>query len=448
LNRPSPAYRAVAAAIFFGFAVAGIRVGAVLALWTGLSTDPDAYVTLAESWRQSGAYGLIDAEGAPRPTAFRPPAYPALLAGTTLDGDVDPPQIAALHVLLGLGTVLGAFVWGGVVHSMRVGRLAAIGVAVDPILLNQSAQPMTETLATFLAVWAIAALAWAAKRDRPAPFALGGLALGLACLARPTFLPVFVLWAGYLIVRSFSKASSADDSAPAPSAGRRRLAFLYFALPVLALIGGWTLRNQIVLGSPVVATTHGGYTLLLGNNDDFYHWLNDPEAAPIWTAEQLQADLERERVAAAPETEVEEDRRLQRTAREWIAAHPAAFVECCLYRLGRFWAPVPASVGEGGGFRTTVLRYGIGSWYVAAYVLAAIGLFAERKRLASADFAPALLMTFAFVAVHAVYWTDVRMRAPILPVVFLFAALGICSLAAALRRRRERKVSPSAPVRA
>ena len=443
MNKPSPAYRAVAAAIFFWIAVAGIRVGALLALWPGLSTDPDAYVTLAESWRQSGTYGLIGSSGEPQPTAYRPPAYPALLAGTTLDGEIDPRQIAALHVLLGLGTALGAFVWGSVVHSARAGRLAAIGVAVDPILLNQSAQPMTETLATFFAVWAVAALAWAAKRERPFVFALAGLALGLACLTRPAFLPVFVLWAGYLIVTSFVKTRGEDESVPAPSAVWRKLAVLYFALPVLALVGGWTLRNQMVLGAPVVATTHGGYTLLLGNNDDFYRWLKDPERAPIWMAERLQADLERQRLAAGPESEVEEDRRLQRTARDWIAEHPSAFIDCSLYRLGRFWAPVPASVGEGGGFRTTVLRFGIGSWYVAAYVLAAIGLLAMRKRLASADFAPALLMTFAFVAVHAVYWTDVRMRAPVLPVVFLFAALGICSLAGWLRKARERKVSPS-----
>lgn len=294
---------------------------------------------------------------------------------------------------------------------------------------------MTETLATFLAVWAIAAFAWGAKQSRPAAFALSGLALGIACLTRPTFLPVFVLWAGFLVIRGFMKSRRTDEvEGPLPYDGRK-LALLYFAIPAMALIGGWTLRNQIVLGAPVVATTHGGYTLLLGNNDDFYRWLKDPAGEPIWKADLLQADLARQRPAGPPETEVEEDRRLQRTARQWISEHPSAFAECCLYRLGRFWAPVPASVEPRGGYRFAVLRLAIGSWYVGAYAFAAIGLFAVRRRLASSDFAPALLMLIAFVAVHAVYWTDVRMRAPILPIVFVFAAIGVGALATRLRSR-------------
>jgi hypothetical protein len=128
----------------------------------------------------------------------------------------------------------------------------------------------------------------------------------------------------------------------------------------------------------------------------------------------------------------------------WIAAHPTAFAECSLYRLVRLWAPVPASVGTKGGLRAGSLRFAIGSWYVAAYAFAVIGLFAVRRRLLSADVAPALLMLFAFVAVHAFYWTDVRMRAPLLPAVFVFAAIGLCSLEGRLRERGERKVSPSA----
>jgi hypothetical protein len=44
-------------------------------------------------------------------------------------------------------------------------------------------------------------------------------------------------------------------------------------------------------------------------------------------------------------------------------------------------------------------------------------------------------MALAFVAVHAFYWTDVRMRAPLLPAVFLFAAIGLTSLVGRLFER-------------
>lgn len=435
LAKPASAYRTYAAIAAFCIVLATIRVGAVLALWPGLSTDPDAYAALAESWRASGTYGLVNAAGEPRPTAFRPPAYPALLAGTAFGGAVVPWQIAALHVLIGLGTALGAFVWGNMVDSTRVARLAALGTAVDPVLLHQSAQPMTETFATFLAVWAIVAFAWGERSGRTGAFALSGLAVGIACLTRPTFLPVLLLWTAYLLVRGWRSAADGDGDENPPALRGRMFRIVAFMLPALVLVGGWTLRNQIVLGSAVVATTHGGYTLLLGNNDDFYGWLNDPAGEPIWSAERLQADLARQRPAG--ETEVEEDRRLQRIAREWIASHPAAFAQCVLYRLGRLGTPFPASVGSEGGMRTTFLRFAIASWYIAAYAFALVGLVAMRKRLASADFGPALLMALAFVAVHAAYWTDVRMRAPLLPTVFVFAAIGVCWIFGRLRRAKK-----------
>jgi hypothetical protein len=36
-----------------------------------------------------------------------------------------------------------------------------------------------------------------------------------------------------------------------------------------------------------------------------------------------------------------------------------------------------------------------------------------------------VLLIVAFMAVHAVYWTDARMRAPLIPAVALLAARGV-----------------------
>src|SRR5205814_9425431 len=52
-----------------------------------------------------------------------------------------------------------------------------------------------------------------------------------------------------------------------------------------AVMSPWAIRNYRVFGKPVVTTTHGGYTLLLGNNSSFYEWLERDETGLPWDAE-------------------------------------------------------------------------------------------------------------------------------------------------------------------
>ncbi len=63
------------------------------------------------------------------------------------------------------------------------------------------------------------------------------------------------------------------------------------ALTLTLFVGSWTWRNQRQLGKPIWATTHGGYTLLLGNNPSYYQYLNSD--APIGQAWDARSFLER-----------------------------------------------------------------------------------------------------------------------------------------------------------
>ena len=67
--------------------------------------------------------------------------------------------------------------------------MAAALVAIDPLLLNQSALVMTETLATLLATASLFALSGWSRNPSFARAMVAGLVLGLACLCRPTFIP-------------------------------------------------------------------------------------------------------------------------------------------------------------------------------------------------------------------------------------------------------------------
>ena len=47
-----------------------------------------------------------------------------------------------------------------------------------------------------------------------------------------------------------------------------------------AVVSPWVIRNRLVFGRWIATTTHGGYTLLLGNNPDFYRHLRQRSVGP------------------------------------------------------------------------------------------------------------------------------------------------------------------------
>ncbi len=88
---------AVVAAIIASIAIRG----ALMAAGTGTFDDPDNYLPLAHSLASGQGLAIKG-----RPTAYRPPLYPLLLAPiVTLAGDRAIPAIAVLHLMLGAGTV-------------------------------------------------------------------------------------------------------------------------------------------------------------------------------------------------------------------------------------------------------------------------------------------------------------------------------------------------------
>ena len=157
-----------------------VRAGAAFGVH-GSFDDPDNYLPLASS--------LAHGEGLSwngRPTAYRPPLYPILLAPLVKFGDERPLLgIALLHLALGAATVAltarTAQRWE--LCEVRVAAAALI-VACDPVLVWQSRFVMTETLGAFLVALALFEVAHPGL-----PGSLkGGVCLGLAALCRPSLL--------------------------------------------------------------------------------------------------------------------------------------------------------------------------------------------------------------------------------------------------------------------
>jgi 4-amino-4-deoxy-L-arabinose transferase-like glycosyltransferase len=404
-----------------------VRSVVVIVLFDSLQADPDAYRRIAENLRQNGVFGSTDS-----PTAFRPPLYPLLLAATAVDGNVSPVAVGIIHILLGVATVAITYL---LAEEWRLGRwswVAAGLVALDPILLNQSALVMTETLATFLAAAGLLALTRTGKNATPSRVAVAAAILALASLCRPTFLPWLALSGVALLLVGVDARK------------RIRHGVIYVATAAVVL-SPWVIRNYAALGAWKVTTTHGGYTILLGNNPSFYRYLRNGGSGQPWDSKQLAEAWERRGLSESPQdgmwelpldadkvpardpisrTELEDDRFAYSLARRYITDEPKMFAYSCGIRVARLWQLMPYKRSRTERTVVILLRVMIGAWYTFLFVLAAAGLVVRRGEIVKSPIVWGLLLAFAFTAVHSVYWSNMRMRAPLMPSVSLLATIG------------------------
>lgn len=356
--------------------------------------DPDNYLPLAATLAAGRGFLIHD-----RPTAYRPPLYPLVLAPlvATLPPDRLLQGVGVLHLALGAATVVlthrAARRWG---LSSAQSLLAALIVALDPVLVVQSRSVMTETMAAFLTAGCLAATATGTRR---AAFA-GGLVFGLGGLCRPSTLSGAVL-----------AALGALVGPPRDRRGRLVRAALLVLGTVLPLIP-WAVRNAVLLGEPVWTTTHGGYTLALANNPVYYRDVLDGPPGAVWSgdAQWHWFDEVNTRLAGLPEPVA--DRQLRRETLAFIASRPRDFARASLDRLSRFWALAPSGAVYG-----QTLRLLTAAWTLPLWLALGLSLLRGECRRWPRIVAPAIVL--ALTLVHCVYWTDLRMRAPIVPALAL-----------------------------
>lgn len=453
-----------------------VRVGVLVALQNNLHKDPDAYRNIADNLLQFGIYGM--GTGDPdnlQPTAYRPPLYPVLLAKFASDGaQVVLWRVALLHVVLGLATVWLVWVVAGQMEvpspksqvqsqgtgdggqgttSLAFRFVAGLLVASDPLLLNQSTLVMTETLAAFLTVLCLFALNRFTVDRRPWNAGLAGCAIGLAILCRPTYLPWLPLVGLTMLLlrhRNPTRQRGTDHSRPSLMLRvddwlRRAASVAALGIIAAVVVSPWAIRNDRVFGKPIVSTTHGGYTLHLANNPDFYAHLASDRAHEPWDATKFNSEWRafkyemdalyaRGRDFTPPEIRI--DALGYEFAMEAAEQNTRQFLYACLYRLRQFWSPLPHRLTASESPARAVMRYAVAAWYVAVYLLAAIGIWKLRGKLLTPPWLWGVLLCLVYTGIHTFYWTNLRMRAPIMPIVALVAACGFAYLWQRLKDHR------------
>jgi 4-amino-4-deoxy-L-arabinose transferase-like glycosyltransferase len=203
--------------------------------------------------RELGFWNGMPVPHGHRATAYWPPAYPAFLAAVqrAFGTSVFVQRVAGAAT--GAASVAVTGLLGRAVGGHRVGVLAALIVAVNPLLIAVDGSLMSETL--YVPLVLLALLLAHAARNRPtfpAWSALGAV-VALATLARQDAI--------LLVVFAMIPAAVLAGRAPREIVPRVAVGLLVLA----AVLAPWVLRNEAKVGQATIATVSGA-TVVAGSN--------------------------------------------------------------------------------------------------------------------------------------------------------------------------------------
>lgn len=435
--------------LFLGVVLLAAALRASVLLWPGaFAVDPDSYQRVAFNLVHRGVFALNG-----KATAYRPPLYPLVLSGMmVIPGCNWRTAVGILHWSFGVGTVLCVLL---IVRPQGalVRLLAIFFVAADPLLLHHSRLIMTETQSAFLLTLTLVVFFHAVNSPRKVWWFLGGGLIGLCCLTRPTFLPwplaTIVLWiVGDLCLGHRSLSQSAKEPLESrgcvgKTTGRGWAQVIQAALVfggMTLTLAPWVVRNWLIFGRPVLGTTHGGYTFYLANNPWYYDYLRRPGPKPVWDAAEFNSRWEEIVRGRLGGDELLADRLAYQLAFQTVSEQPGMFFRACLDRFWQLWRLVPHRLEQDETFFRTVTRYAVGAFYLFQYGLIGIAVIYRIKdhNLVMSNRIVAVLgsaLILTVTGVHLFYWTNMRMRAPLTPILAIFAAEGGRHLFSSLRRR-------------
>jgi hypothetical protein len=240
--------------------------------------------------------------------AYRTPGWPCFLAGVYAVLGRSPFAAALVSALLGAVTSGLVVLLASRLVSRPASILAGLLHALSPTALAYTPLLASENLAVPLVVMVtllVALLDGTTGGRRVAVALAAGLLSGALIFVRPAavfFLPAFFLLALYSATLRHWRPSSA----------------LLLLVGTALAVTPWLLRNQRVLGAPLLAL-NGGANLLMGNNDSTPHGgYFDKALFPVAGADGVKSDAV-----------------YRAAAIDWIRHNPGRYLALCRVRACR-----------------------------------------------------------------------------------------------------------------
>lgn len=404
----------------------------VRALWAAHAEADPADGRFDDSvFYHQAARAIVDGRGYVSPwtgedTALFPPGYPFFLASLYATFGTDPQVGEAANVLLGAATCGLAFALGRLLFGWRPGLAAGLLLAFFPGQALFAPALMSEGLFTFLLVAALLLAVLAARRTGRGCVPLvaaTGLVAGLAALVRGEglFIPLMVApfwalaWAGWRA---------------ALSGGALALAAM------LVLVLPWSVRNYVVMDSPVLLSTNIGGNFIMGRYAGTMERVQAVDAMMAPYGRLSLKDQEAKLNSAGWREGME--LALTKPWRELLIAGPKLKA---LYDRDDDFLLHGEGFLSGWRFREP-LRSAL-QWTANGYYFIVLGLAGLGAAIAwSRHRAAAVLLLWT-----ALHWTlnetlmiaDSRYHLPLMPVVAVLGAAGVAGIAQAVRTRPRRR---------
>ena len=408
-----------------------LRLG--MGLYLGFDAPPDQAACGADTvqfeemaWNAAQGRGLSFGPEA-KPTAFRAPGYPLMLAGLyRLAGRVFWLNRVALSVIgaltCALVYALGVAIGLGQVTSL----LAAAVTAVLPLQFYWCGHFMSEPPAAFFnTAVTLAAVAGIRSAERDKPHAgwwmLGaGVLCGAAALVRPIALllpPVLgVLW---LCSRG-------------PRIGRALGWTVLMCVGMGLTVAPWTVRNRLVLDRWALIATNGGSTFWGANNaivaEPGPHWGG-------WISTNFAGERKAREVLTL-DNEVDRDRREWELGLEFLRNNAGRIPSLMTGKVLRFLNPVPTSPNK-----VYVLAVAAAQTLMLPLTLGGLVILLRTPRLRQ-RLLPVNAQLLVLVAATAIFYGSERFRAAYEPLMALYAAAAVVGIRQAVTGNAQRaKVS-------
>jgi len=362
---------------------------------------------------------------------LRPPGYPYFLAGVYAVTGGSPLAPRVLQMALGLASALLAWWIGRRWLGPAVGLAwCALMVLWWPLVYFEG-ELHAPALLIFLLLLLIRLLASWSGSPGVARALAAGLVLGAAALVRPNvllFAPLALVWMLWLAYRREERFL--------PSG-------IALAVAVLAAIAPAAIRNARVAGDFVLVSSNLGINLYIGNNEratGFVAASLPPhgEFETCYDYPDVARSVERELGRPLKDSEV--SAYFARKALDFARENPARFLALLARKAALFWGPDEISHNKVLALErehSRVLRWLPGSFPLlvsgAIVGLVLMAAFARRRW-------PLAVLALSMIALWFLsvlpFFAASRYRAPILPLLMLFVAIGVCEIARLLRERR------------
>ena len=422
-----------------------------------INDDAGRYDLLGRSLAHAAGY--INPNGTT--TLFWPPGYPFVLAVVyRLSGDSVRAALV-LNALMAAATVALVYAVGRRAFGARTAIIGSALYALLPSAIFYANVTLSETAFTFalmLGVWLM--IESAERRSWPLLVA-AGVAIGYASLIRgqaallPLVAPPFFFWLerqpgsmsagaanasappGAPRLPRTGEASSAPTSTLTPRSGdglpRARYALLRAVVlggVMLAVIAPWAIRNYVESRSPVLIATNAGVDFYIGHSagaDGRGRIVNElvfryPDLSEPRAEAKVSADGFREGL-------------------KYAARHPLREVKLSARKVFWLWYSDHEALRwtDGHGERH-VLRAGLKSaltlasdayyWLLLALALAGIRRWLSFTRdVAGATRLLLVALVVYWTLAHVAFFADPRFHAPVMPVLCLWAAVAVISIA-------------------